>query len=332
MQLDGKKVLITGADGFIGSHLTEALVAAGASVRALSLYTSFDSHGWLDTLSPQVLEKVEVVTGDIRDAGMIDDLVSGVDVVFHLAALIAIPFSYRAPELFVQTNILGTLNILQAARRHKTKKVLVTSTSEVYGTAQYVPIDEKHPFQGQSPYSASKIGADRLTESFVRSYGLPAVIVRPFNAYGPRQSTRAVIPTIITQIASGTDHLKLGRTDTIRDFNYVTDIAGAFVLFAESDKTVGEEINIATGVGVTIQEVAEEIMQLMGRSVRIEREEVRLRPSKSEVDRLIGANEKAATLAGWRPAYDLHRGLAETVTWFVEPANLSRYKTGSFTL
>lgn len=332
MQLKGKKVLVTGADGFIGSHLVEALVSAGASVRALSLYTSFDSHGWLDTLSPQILKKIEIVPGDIRDAGMVDELVTGIDVIFHLAALIAIPFSYRAPELFVQTNVLGTLNILQAARRHGTKKVLITSTSEVYGTAQYVPIDEKHPFQGQSPYSASKIGADRLTESFVRSYGLPAVIVRPFNAYGPRQSTRAVIPSIITQVASGTDRIKLGRTDTIRDFNYVTDIARAFVLFAESDTTIGQEVNIATGVGVTIEEVAKEIMQIMGRSPRIEHEEVRMRPKQSEVDRLIGANDKAAALTGWRPAYDLHRGLAETVTWFTEPANLSRYRVGTFTL
>ena len=330
--MHGKKVLVTGADGFIGSHLVEQLLQEGASVKAFVLYNSFNSNGWLDTLEPDVLKKIEIIASDIRDPRVVHEAVAGCDMVFHLAALIAIPFSYRAPYSYVETNIGGTLNVLEAARTHKTSRVLITSTSEVYGTAQYVPIDEKHPLQGQSPYSATKIGADRLAESFWRSFDMPITLVRPFNTYGPRQSARAVIPTIITQLLDGATSIKLGRTDTERDFNYVKDTVCGFIEIAKSPKTLKEEINIATGIGVTVGETVEKIMEIIGSSAKIITDEVRLRPDASEVERLIGSNKKIKALTGWTPEYPLERGLAETIAWFKNDTNRSRYKTDIYNL
>ncbi len=324
--LKGKKVLVTGADGFIGSHLVEELLEEGALVRAFVFYNSFNSWGWLDTLSEEKLNHVEIFAGDIRDTHSVLRAMEGIDTVFHLAALIAIPFSYDSPEAFVDTNVKGTLNILQAARVLGTKRVLVTSTSEVYGTAQYVPIDEKHPFQGQSPYSATKIGADRLAESFYRSFDLPVTIVRPFNTYGPRQSARAVIPTIITQILNGETKVRLGRTDPIRDLNYVKDVARAFINIAQSGKTIGEELNISSGVGYSVREVADMIFKISGKTAEIIKEEVRVRPEKSEVEKLIGSSEKISSMTGWKPSYDIQKGLEETIAWFRDSKNLSRYK------
>lgn len=321
---------MTGADGFIGSHLVEALVAEGALVRAFVFYNSFNSYGWLDTLPKNFLEQIEIVAGDIRDPHGVMDVMRDCDVVFHLAALIAIPFSYVAPDAYVDTNMKGTLNVLQAARVSGVKKVLVTSTSEVYGTAQYVPIDEKHPLQGQSPYSATKIGADRLAESFWRSFELPVTIVRPFNTYGPRQSARAVIPTTITQLLSGADTIKLGRLDPVRDFNYVKDIAAGFVAIAKSDKALRQEINIATGNGLSIGGVVDLIMKSLGRNVPVVSDEVRNRPKDSEVERLIGDATKINTLTGWKPLFTIEEGIAETVEWFKRSENLSRYKSDHY--
>jgi Nucleoside-diphosphate-sugar epimerases len=286
------KLLVTGADGFIGSHLTELLVAEGYTVRAFIYYNSFNTWGWLDTLPKDVLSRIEIFQGDIRDPNGVREAVRGVDAVFHLAALIAIPFSYHSPDTYVDTNIKGTLNVLQAARDLGTGRVLVTSTSEVYGTAQYVPIDEKHPFQGQSPYSATKIGADRLAESFYRSFDLPVTIVRPFNTYGPRQSARAVIPTIIMQLLSGMTEIKLGSLTPTRDFNYVKDTANGFLEIFKTDKTIGEEINIATQREISIGDLAEELIRQINPAARIVCDEQRLRPEKSEVNRLLGCNEK----------------------------------------
>lgn len=330
MELKGKKVLVTGADGFIGSHLVEALLSRGATVRAFVFYNSFNSWGWLDTFPKELLNVIEVIPGDIRDSDRVSEAIKGCDIVFHLAALIPIPFSYVAPRTFVETNINGTLNILQASREHNIKKVLVTSTSEVYGTAKYVPIDETHSMQAQSPYSATKIGADRLAESFYRSFDTPAVIVRPFNTYGPRQSARAVIPTVITQLFSGEKTIKLGRIDTIRDFNYVKDVAEGFLKIAESDRVVGEEIQIASGVGVTVEEATNLIMELCGKKAEIVTDDIRMRPEKSEVERLIGSNDKLRKLTGWQPRYDLRKGLEETIRWFKDKENLARYKTGLY--
>lgn len=287
-----KKVLITGADGFIGSHLTEALLEKGYQVKAFTYYNSFNSWGWLDSLPKEKLDEIEIFSGDIRDPNGVREAMRGVEGVFHLAALIAIPFSYHSPDSYVDTNIRGTLNVLQAARELGTERIMITSTSEVYGTAQYVPIDEKHPFQGQSPYSATKIGADRLAESFYRSFNLPISIVRPFNTYGPRQSARAVIPTIITQLLSGKEEIKLGSLTPTRDFNYVKDTAAGFIAIAESDKTIGEEINIATQKEISIGELATEIIAQINPHARIVCDEQRLRPQKSEVNRLLGSNEK----------------------------------------
>lgn len=332
MDLNGKKVLVTGADGFIGSHLTEMLIEAGSDVRAFVFYNSFNSWGWLDSLPKAVLDQIDVIAGDIRDIDRVDSALADVDIVYHLAAIIPIPFSYHSPRTFVETNINGTLNILQAARHHKVERVLITSTSEVYGTARYVPIDEKHPLQGQSPYSASKIGADRIAESFYRSFDLPIVTVRPFNTFGPRQSARAVIPTIITQILSGVDHLKLGRLDTVRDFNYVKDIARGFIALSTAADSIGEEVNIATGVGVTIHDVLETLMDITHHRVDIKTDEKRIRPEKSEVERLIGSNEKIKRLTSWKPEYDLKKGLEETVAWFRDPNNLAKYKAGIYNL
>jgi NAD dependent epimerase/dehydratase len=319
------KVLVTGADGFIGSHLTEKLVTEGFEVRAFTYYNSFNSWGWLDSLDKSIKDEIEVFSGDIRDPNGVQEAMIGIEQVFHLAALIAIPFSYHSPDSYVDTNIKGTLNVLQAARKLNTDKILVTSTSEVYGTAQYVPIDEKHPFQGQSPYSATKIGADRLAESFYRSFGMPVTIVRPFNTYGPRQSARAVIPTIITQLLKGEENIKLGSLSPTRDFNFVKDTVNGFVAIANSDKTIGEEINIATQQEISIGQMAEELINQINPNAHIICDEQRLRPEKSEVNRLLGSNEKIRSLTGWMPKYSLKDGLAETIKFFA--GNLDKYKT-----
>lgn len=311
-----EKVLVTGADGFIGSHLTEALVAQGCDVRALCCYNSFGKWGWLDTLEPAVKNKVEVVLGDVRDPRGVEDAMTGRDVVYHLAALIAIPFSYHSPDSYVDTNIKGTLNVLNAARSLETRRLLVTSTSEVYGTARYVPIDEDHPFQGQSPYSATKIGADRLAESYWRSFSLPVTIVRPFNTFGPRQSARAVIPTIITQLLGGMEEIKLGSLTPTRDFNYVKDVALGFITIAGCKEALGEEINIATGREISIGQLAEELIAQINPAARVVCDEARLRPEKSEVERLLGSAEKLKKLTGWQPAHTFEQGIAETIAWF----------------
>jgi len=326
VDLKGKKILVTGADGFIGSHLVEALINRGCDVRAFVFYNSFNSWGWLDTIPPELQKKLDVFSGDIRDPNGVRQAMIGCDVVFHLAALIAIPFSYHSPDSYVDTNIKGTLNVLQAAKLLGTEKILMTSTSEVYGTAQYAPIDEKHPFQGQSPYSATKIGADRLTESFFRSFGAPVVTVRPFNTYGPRQSARAVIPTIITQLLSGEEELKLGSLTPTRDFNYVKDTVNGFIALAESDSSIGEEVNIATGTEHTIGDVANFLISELNPSVKLVVQDERLRPEKSEVFRLIGDTRKIMSLTAWKPEYDLEAGLSDTISWFKHPENLSRYK------
>ena len=310
------KVLVTGADGFIGSHLTEELVRAGQEVKAFVYYNSFNSWGWLDSLPPEILKEIEIFAGDIRDPNGVRTAMQGREVIYHLAALIAIPFSYHSPDAYVDTNIKGTLNVLQAARDHQPERVLITSTSEVYGTAQYVPIDEKHPYQGQSPYSATKIGADRLAESFYRSFQLPVTIVRPFNTYGPRQSLRAVIPTIITQLLSGCQTIKLGALSPTRDFNYVKDTVAGFMAIAAAEKAIGEEINIATGQEISIGQLAEELIRQINPQAEIVCDEERLRPEKSEVNRLLGSNEKIKAMTGWQPRYDLAAGLAETIAFF----------------
>jgi len=332
MNLFGKKVLVTGADGFIGSHLVEALLAEGCKVKAFVYYNSFNSWGWLDSFEKDVLSGIEIFAGDIRDPNGVREAMKGVDVVFHLAALIAIPFSYHSPDSYVDTNIKGTLNVLQAARDLGTERVLVTSTSEVYGTAQYVPIDEKHPCQGQSPYSATKIGADRLSESFYRSFGLPVIIVRPFNTYGPRQSARAVIPTIITQLLSGMDEIRLGSLHPTRDFNYVRDTAAGFIALAKCDEAIGQEVNIATQKEISVGELAEEIIRQIRPQARIITDDKRLRPEKSEVERLLGSNQKIRKMTDWSPQYNLSRGLEETIAWFREPKNLQWYKADIYNL
>lgn len=325
-----KKVLVTGADGFIGSHLTEELVKKGYSVKAFVYYNSFNSWGWLDTLSSEIMRNVEIFQGDVRDPNGVREAMKGCKAVFHLAALIAIPFSYHSPDTYVDTNIKGTLNVLQAARELDLDKVLVTSTSEVYGTAQYVPIDEKHPFQGQSPYSATKIGADRLAESFYRAFDTPVTIVRPFNTYGPRQSARAVIPTIITQLLAGKTEIKLGALTPTRDFNYVKDTAQGFIAIYESDKTIGQEINIATQKEISIGELAEELIRQINPQARIVCDEQRLRPEKSEVNRLLGSNKKILAMTDWRPKYSLEQGLAETIDFLRN--NMERYKVNIYNI
>jgi NAD dependent epimerase/dehydratase len=332
MNLHGKKILVTGADGFIGSHLVQALIDREYDVRAFVFYNSLNSWGWLDTLPPEKLHSLDIFAGDIRDPNGVAQAIKDCDVVFHLAALIAIPFSYHSPDSYVDTNIKGTLNILQAARRFDTQRVVITSTSEVYGTAQYAPIDEKHPFQGQSPYSATKIGADRLAESFFRSFGTPVVIARPFNTYGPRQSARAVIPTVITQLLSGETSLRLGSLTPTRDFNFVADTVKGFIALAECDAAIGEEVNIATGVEYKIADVVNFLISELNPAAKVVTDEQRMRPDASEVFRLIGDNEKITTLTDWRPGHDLHAGLKETVKWFQMPENLSRYKTWLYNL
>lgn len=319
-----KKVLVTGSDGFIGSHLVEALLDAGYEVKAFVLYNSFNTWGWLDTFPKEKLDKIEVFAGDVRDPNAVRKAMEDVDAVMHLAALIAIPYSYYAPDAYVDTNIKGTLNVLQAARDLKTERVLITSTSEVYGTAQYVPIDEKHPYQGQSPYSATKIGADRLAESFYRSFDLPVTIVRPFNTFGPRQSARAVIPTIITQLLSGKEEIKLGSLEPTRDFNYVKDTVQGFIEIMKSDKTIGQEINIATQKEISIGELANELIRQINPGAKIICDKQRLRPEKSEVERLLGSNEKILKLTNWKPNYTFEQGIAETIEFLKN--NLDRYK------
>ncbi|MES2659802.1 MAG: NAD-dependent 4,6-dehydratase LegB [Verrucomicrobiota bacterium] len=332
MNLANKSVLITGADGFIGSHLTEHLLAEGCKVRAFVYYNSFGSLGWLDSLNKETRSRIEFFSGDIRDPNGVETAMKDIDVVFHLAALIAIPFSYHSPDAYVDTNIKGTLNVLQAARKLGTERVLVTSTSEVYGTARYVPIDENHPYQGQSPYSATKIAADRLAESFYRSFDLPVTIVRPFNTYGPRQSARAVIPTIITQLLNGETELQLGDTTPTRDLVYVGDTVRGFSALARSEKTIGEEVNISTQSEISVGDLAKSMIQLINPKARIVTDDQRLRPPKSEVFRLFGSNQKLRELTDWSPAYDLKQGLAETIEWFRQPANLARYKHDIYNL
>lgn len=328
--------LITGADGFIGSHLTEALVRQGHKVRVFVMYNSFNSWGWLDHCSPDIKGQFEVFTGDIRDPHGVKEAMKGCDAVLHLAALIAIPYSYHSPDTYVDTNVKGTLNVLQAARELGIKKVVHTSTSEVYGTARLVPITEDHPLQGQSPYSATKIAADQLAYSFYASFGLPVVIVRPFNTYGPRQSARAVIPTIITQIANGQRQIKLGAVSPTRDFNYVADTVAGFIAALESDNGVGEVINLGSNFEISIGDTAHAIAEVMGTSIEITTDEQRLRPEKSEVERLWASNTKALELLGWVPKYGRRegflRGLTETITWFRESQNLSAYKADIYNL
>ena len=327
MNLSSKNVLVTGSDGFIGSHLVEELLEKGCKVRAFVYYNSFSSWGWLDNLSKDQLSQIEVIAGDIRDRGSVSKAMEGIEVVFHLAALIGIPYSYDSPESYVGTNITGTLNVLEEARRHGTERVLVTSTSEVYGTAQYVPIDEKHPFQGQSPYSATKIGADRMAESYYRSFNIPVTIVRPFNTYGPRQSARAIIPTVISQLCNGKEALSLGSLTPTRDLVYVKDTARGFIAIAESDEAIGEEINIATQDEISIQDLTEKLIQAINPSASIVTDAQRVRPEKSEVERLLGSNQKIKELTSWTPEWTLDQGLASTIEWFQDPANLAAYKS-----
>lgn len=325
-----KKALVTGADGFIGSHLVEQLIKKGEKVKAFVYYNSFGSWGWLDTLPKELLNEIEIFAGDIRDPNGVRTAMNGADKVFHLAALIAIPFSYHSPDSYVDTNIKGALNVLQAARELGTERILVTSTSEVYGTAQYVPIDEKHPLQGQSPYSATKIGSDKLAESFYRSFGTPVTIVRPFNTYGPRQSARAVIPTVITQLLSGITEIKLGSLTPTRDFTYVKDTVQGFIEIAGSDKTIGREINIASQQEISIGQLAQELIDQINPEAGIICDEQRLRPEKSEVNRLMGSNQLIRELTAWEPKYSLKEGLKETIAFLSE--NLSRYKADIYNL
>jgi len=318
------KVLVTGADGFIGSHLTEMLLAQGYSVKALSYYNSFNYWGWLDEIRNPNLE---IITGDVRDPYFCNNITKSIDTIFHLAALIAIPYSYITPDSYVDTNIKGTLNICKAAKENGVKKVIITSTSEVYGTAQYVPIDEKHPKQPQSPYSASKIGADMIAMSFYNAFELPVVIARPFNTYGPRQSARAIIPTIITQIANGRKEIKLGDLSPTRDFNFVKDICRGFIELANCDNAIGEEINISSNYEISMRDTLEMITRIMKQDVKIVEDTQRMRPKKSEVLRLCGDNTKIKKLTGFTPKYSIELGLTETVEWFLNPDNLKKYKS-----
>ena len=327
MKLKDKKILVTGSEGFIGSHLVETLLKCGCRVRAFVYYNAFNTWGWLDSFDKKKLDRIDIFTGDVRDPNGTRKAMSGIDIVFHLAALIGIPFSYHSPDSYVDTNIKGTLNILQAAMGLKVQKVLTTSTSEVYGTAKEIPIRENHPLQGQSPYSASKIGADKIAESFFKSFNLPLTIVRPFNTYGPRQSARAVIPAIITQALKGKKKIKLGSLSPIRDFSYVKDVCEGFLAIASSDSTVGREINIASGEEISIGELANKIIRKINSETKVVLDKQRVRPKDSEVMRLLGSNEKIKELSGWKPKYSLDRGLDETIKWFRNKSNLKFYKT-----
>lgn len=332
MNLAGKRVLITGADGFIGSHLTEALVKEGCKVKAFCYYNSFNSWGWLDSIPESTLKEIEVFTGDIRDPNGVRKAMENIDVVFHLAALIAIPFSYHSPDSYVDTNIKGTLNVLQAARDLNIEKLMVTSTSEVYGTALYVPIDEKHPRQGQSPYSATKIGADHLAESYYRSFNLPVTIVRPFNTYGPRQSARAVIPTIITQLYNGSKEIQLGSLHPTRDLLFVEDTARGFIEIAKSDSTIGEEVNIATQSEISVGDLASKLIGIIAPDAKVISDDIRLRPEKSEVERLHGSNQKIMALTNWKQQVSLDEGLKRTAEWFSNKDNLKLYKSNIYNI
>ncbi len=334
--MSGMQVLVTGADGFIGSHLTEALVRQGYKVRAFVLYNSFNSWGWLDQAPKEVRDNLDVFSGDIRDPHGVRQAMQGCDAVLHLAALIAIPYSYHSPDTYVDTNVKGTLNVLQAARELGVRRVIHTSTSEVYGTARFVPMTEEHPLQGQSPYSATKIGADQLAFSFYSSFGLPVVTARPFNTYGPRQSARAVIPTIITQMLGGQRQIRLGKVSPTRDFNYVKDTVSFFLAALASDKGAGEVINCGSNYEISIGETVRVIAEALGVSVEVVTDEARVRPEKSEVERLWADNTKARTLFGWEPAFGgrdgLRRGMAETAEWFRDPINLSGYKADRYNI
>lgn len=328
------KILITGADGFIGSHLTEALVRRGYNTRAFVFYNSFNSWGWLDQVGEDIRANLDVFSGDIRDPHGVKKALEGCDAVLHLAALISIPYSYHSPDTYIDTNVKGTLNVLQAARETGVSRLIHTSTSEVYGTARFVPITEEHPLQGQSPYSASKIGADHLAYSFFTSFGLPVVIIRPFNTYGPRQSARAVIPTIITQIATGKRQIKLGAVSPTRDFNYVKDMVSGFISALESTHGVGEVVNFGSNFEISVGDTVRLIAELMGADIEILTEESRLRPINSEVERLLAENRKAKVLFGWQPSFSglegFQRGLRETITWFNNDENLKFYKADSY--
>lgn len=336
MSIKNKKILVTGADGFIGSHLVGELVRRGYNVRAFVLYNSFNSWGWLDHSSNALKKSIEVFAGDVRDPYGVKEAMKGCDVVLHLAALIAIPYSYHSPDTYIDTNVKGTLNIVQAARELGVEKVVQTSTSEVYGTAQFVPITEEHPLQGQSPYSASKIGADQIAMSFYTSFNTPVATIRPFNTYGPRQSARAVIPTIITQIANGKRKIKLGSITPTRDFNYVKDTVNGFIAVAESNNSVGQVINIGSNYEISIGDTVNLIAEVMGVDIEIETDVERLRPEKSEVERLWAANAKAKQLLGWEPIYGgrdgFKRGLQETVEWFTNKENLNKYKADVYNI
>lgn len=328
MQLENKKILVTGGEGFIGSHLVEKLLELGAEVTSLVQYNSFNNWGWIETIDEKIRKEINVYTGDIREYDNISKIITGKDVVFHLAALIAIPYSYQSPAAYIRTNVEGTLNVMEACLQHGVEKVIHTSTSEVYGTAQYVPIDEKHPLQGQSPYSASKIGADKMAESYYRSFNLPVGTIRPFNTYGPRQSARAVIPAIISQILSGKETIKLGALSPTRDFNYVKDIVSGFIKMAEVDESIGEVVNIGTNNEISIEDLADKIISLIGKKVTVECEEQRLRPKKSEVNRLWCDNSKARELIKWHPQYTLDQGLSETIQWIDD--NINYFKTNIY--
>lgn len=332
MNITGKKILVTGADGFIGSHLVEKLVEEKCKVRAFVFYNSMNSWGWLDTFPKDILSKIEIFTGDVRDPNGVRRAMEGVDIIFHLAALISIPFSYHSPDSYVDTNVKGTLNILQAARDERCRKVIIVSTSEVYGTAQYVPIDEKHPLQPQSPYSATKISADSIAEAFYRTFDLPLCIARPFNTFGPRQSGRAVIPAIIIQLLSGEKNIRLGRLDPTRDFLFVKDTVDAFIKIAESDKVIGEAVNIASGTEISIRELAAKLIKTLNPKSKIIADAVRIRPDKSEVERLMGSAEKIKKLTGWKQRYTFDKGLRETLAWFRIKSNLSKYKHDIYNL
>lgn len=336
MSLKKKKILVTGADGFIGSHLTEELIRQGCDVRAFVMYNSFNSWGWLDESPKQLRDGLDIFAGDIRDAHGVKTAMQGCDIVLHLAALIAIPYSYHSPDTYVDTNIKGTLNIVQAARELGVEKVVHTSTSEVYGTAKFVPITEEHPLQGQSPYSATKIGADQIAMSFYNAFDTPVSVIRPFNTYGPRQSARAIIPTVISQIANGQRKLKLGAIHPTRDFSFVLDTVRGFIAVAESERSVGEVINIGSNFEISIGETVQLIAETLGVEVEIETEAVRLRPDKSEVERLWADNSKAKKLTNWEPIYGgragFKRGLSETAAWFAEPENLKRYKSNIYNI
>ena len=336
MNLSGKKILVTGADGFIGSHLVEALVRSGHDVRAFVLYNSFNSWGWLDHSEPSIKKNLDIFAGDVRDPYGVKQAMRGCDVVLHLAALIAIPYSYHSPSAYVETNVMGSLHIVQAARELGVEKVVHTSTSEVYGTALYVPIDEDHPLQGQSPYSATKIGADQIALSFYRSFGTPVTVIRPFNTYGPRQSARAIIPTVITQILSGKKVIRLGALTPTRDFNYIDDTVRGYIAIAESDAAVGQVVNIGSGFEVSIGEAVRLIAEALAEDIEIVTDEQRIRPEKSEVERLLAENSKAKQILGWTPEYGgldgFRRGIRKTIDWFSNPGNTTSYKPDRYNI